>query len=167
MRSFIGAAFWVVLTGCSAGDTDPAGETDSEPGDSETVDTDDTSDTQVETTVSYQEDIQPIWTEYCTDCHDDDRAPDLRAVNSYDELLGGESDDLCVGGEHMPHVVPGEPESSFLLYRVTGDWPEAVDEDCEDIMPGNPNGPDVPLNELDPDAVALISTWIAEGALDN
>lgn len=118
------------------------------------------------TTVSYQAQIQPIWEEHCLGCHNF-HTPHLGDGESRKNLLEELSWFECVGGENVPFVVPGKPEESFLLNRLTGVWPNDVSGDCVRPMPADVNGIDTPLASIDPDAVDLIRTWIAEGAADN
>ena len=93
--------------------------------------------------VDFVREIQPLLASRCYDCHG--QAKDkggLRLNEARHALRGGES------GE--PAVVPGRPESSLLLKRVTTN-----DED--DLMPRK--GPRLTAAEI-----ALLRRWIEEGA---
>lgn len=94
-------------------------------------------------TVDYFEQVQPILEAKCYSCHQGGKAKgDLRLDELAAALEGGESDGAA--------ITPGKPAHSAILARVT-----TKDED--DFMP--PKGD--PLTE---DEVALLRTWISEGA---
>lgn len=99
-----------------------------------------------ERTVSWNEDVRPILAEHCLQCHGPDpatREADLRL----DTPEGLRAD---LGG--YAAVVPGEPEESELLYRVTTD-------DARELMP--------PADHAEPltaDEVNVLRRWIEEGA---
>lgn len=92
-------------------------------------------------TVSYSEDIQPIFSENCTSCHGGSGGLWL---DSYERVLAGSSRGAV--------VEPGDPGESELYLRVTGE--------SEPRMPLNSS----PLSDDDIDA---IRTWISEGAPNN
>ncbi|MHB8865955.1 MAG: DUF1549 domain-containing protein, partial [Pirellulaceae bacterium] len=97
--------------------------------------------------VDYQRDVQPILAERCLHCHGQDAATregGLRLDVRESVLQGGDS------GE--PAIVPGEPDESELIRRVTCD-----DED--EMMP--------PVEEnkrLSDAQVEILKRWINEGA---
>jgi len=88
--------------------------------------------------VSFQNDIQPIFNQSCISCHDGSLFPDLRAENSYNELI---NEDL---------VVPGDENASELFKRLNGDG---------SLMP-----PGSPLSQSN---IKLVGQWINEGAKNN
>ena len=94
--------------------------------------------------VNYSTEIQPIFTNNCTNCHGNSGGLDL---TSYDNLMAGNSD-------HGPVIIPNDSENSILIQKL------GVDPPFFDRMPLN--GP-----YLDAATILLIATWIDEGALDN
>jgi hypothetical protein len=93
--------------------------------------------------VDYFQQIQPLLEARCTECHQGTKAKGgLRLDTLADALKGGESDGAA--------ITPGKPDHSALIARITSD-----DEDA--IMP--PKG-----KPLTKDEIALLTTWIKEGA---
>jgi mono/diheme cytochrome c family protein len=110
-------------------------------------------DSDPDTQVSYQADIQPIFSERCKTCHTPGGAAPIGLqftgldLSSHQTVLAG-----AIAG---PVVVPGQPCASVLLGKVS---------------PGPPFGSRMPLNGppfLSDRQLQLIHDWIAEGALDN
>lgn len=104
--------------------------------------------------VTFSGDVQPIFTSICavTGCHVEghETGLDLREDHSYALLVD-------VGSEHYPpmkRVVPGEPDSSVLYLKVSGD------PITGDRMPLG--GPALSARQID-----HIRTWILEGAQDD
>lgn len=92
-------------------------------------------------TVSYREDIAPLLKKDCVSCHGGQIG---LYVDSYDTLLAGSSWGKV--------VIPGDTSNSTLLQRIKGE-----------IQPRMPlNRPSMSLEEI-----ALIETWIREGAANN
>ena len=95
--------------------------------------------------IDFSRDIQPIFAEHCTTCHGPDEQKgglNLTRENSlYGKLKSGE-----------PALVPGKPESSELIYRITT-------QDIDELMPPPEHG-----TRLKPAEVTLIRQWISEGA---
>lgn len=89
--------------------------------------------------VSYQDEIIPLWVEYCVECHNGVIPPDLRNDVSYDELLDG-------------YVVPGNAGESILYQSLLG-------SDGIELMPPGAMWPDEKIN--------LVRNWINQGALNN
>jgi hypothetical protein len=148
--------FSTVLIGCATDPaSSPADELPTEP---------------VEGDVSYASDVQPIWDAYCVDCHTAghhrpvlDRGPDALLTTA---------DSGCGGADgRFEYVVPGDPDASFLIYKLTlgGDLdvadPANAPQTCTRAMPET--YPGEPLEDVDPAAVETIRRWIAQGALDN
>ena len=90
---------------------------------------------------SYQNDIQPIFDQYCINCHGNSAG---LSVHTYNDLMKG-SDSGAV-------VVPSDPDSSELYLQMDFTSP-----------PGMPLGKDPLPAEL----VELIRLWIQEGAENN
>lgn len=97
--------------------------------------------------IDFQRQIQPILAEHCTICHGadgNDRKSELRLDVRSNALKGGESG--------LPAIVPGKPEESQLIHRITS-------SDADIVMP--PGDHNKPLSEIQIDRLTL---WIAEGA---
>ena len=88
--------------------------------------------------VSFQDDIQPIFTANCISCHNATIAnPDLREGNSYNAIV-------------PDYVIAGDAENSELYQK----------------LPGN-NHPIETGSPLDVEEIALIKGWIDQGAENN
>ena len=93
--------------------------------------------------IDYFKDVQPILEAKCTECHRGTKAKGGLHLDSLaDAMKGGKSDGAA--------VEPGKPDHSSIIARIMSD-----DED--EVMP--PKGK--PLNK---DEIALLTTWIKEGA---
>jgi hypothetical protein len=94
--------------------------------------------------VDFVRDIRPIFKAHCYDCHSgDNRKSGLRLDVKAAAMKGGDN--------HGPDIVPGKPQESPLVHLLTTD-----NED--EIMP--PKG-----GPLSSEEIALITRWIAEGAV--
>ncbi|MEW4569491.1 PSD1 and planctomycete cytochrome C domain-containing protein [Tautonia sp. JC769] len=94
---------------------------------------------------SYNRDVRPILSEHCFSCHGPDsegRKADLR-LDRFDAATADR------GG--YAALVPGDPESSELVYRIESD-------DALDVMP--PPGSHKSLSD---DQQAVIRAWVASG----
>lgn len=97
--------------------------------------------------VDFDQDIRPILSDNCFQCHGPDaaqREAELRLDTK--SGLFGDLDDYKV-------VAPGDLEKSELVYRI-------AHEDPEERMP--PEDADRHLKDSE---IALIKTWISEGAI--
>src|SRR2546430_229468 len=103
-------------------------------------------------------DIQPIFDSACTRCHAT-RSPFLTKASSR-ESLGGMS--ACTsGGKPIAYVVPGQPEQSFLFYKLGGETAlQPVGVDCGGEMPAG--GPSLAVTK--PDGVEGGRPWVLAGA---
>lgn len=92
-------------------------------------------------TVSYSRDIQPIFDQYCIACHGGQAGLWLDA---YEHVMAG--------SQRGPVVIPGDPENSEIIRRLTGI-----------------SQPAMPLGQppLPPEKIDAIRRWIAEGAPKN
>src|SRR5687768_9751747 len=97
--------------------------------------------------VSYARDVLPLFQQYCLGCHQPAKAGGNYIMISRDALL-------LKGDSDQPGIVPGKPQDSYLLAKVT------PGKDGKASMPrGQP-----PLSGRD---VALITKWITQGAVDD
>jgi hypothetical protein len=109
----------------------------------------------------YQADIQPIWEQYCGECHiDGPRRPRLTAALSYDSLVGATTQSCADGRPEATLVVPGHPEQSYLAHSIGDETSFGPDSACDARMPYMKTV----LMKQDPAAVEKIRRWIAEGA---
>ena len=92
-------------------------------------------------TVSYRQDIQPIFNRNCVSCHGGQAGLYL---DSYDHVMAGSGRGRV--------VIPGDPQASELVQRITGA-----------SQPRMPMG-GAPLPASDIDAIV---TWVAEGTPNN
>ncbi|WP_243838987.1 DUF1553 domain-containing protein [Prosthecobacter fusiformis] len=94
--------------------------------------------------VNFYKEVMPILEANCFSCHQGSKTKgDLKLDSLADALKGGESDG--------PAIVPGKPEKSSLLARIS-----TTDEDY--IMP--PKGHPLKKEQID-----VIQRWISEGAV--
>lgn len=89
--------------------------------------------------------IRPLLNTHCTACHGGVKQQGGVSFIYRDQVL-------AIGESGNPTVVPGKPDQSELMYRITTD-------DLDDLMPQSDHGP-----RLQPAEVALIRQWIEEGA---
>ncbi len=95
----------------------------------------------VTTSISFQRDVLPIFTQICVKCHGGEKTNKSLVLKSYDEIMQG--------SENGPVVIPGDPSKSVL-----------VDMIVQGKMPKN--GP-----KLLPKQIQTIVNWINAGAPDN
>lgn len=98
--------------------------------------------------VSFARDVLPIFTASCAECHVAERTSGV-ALGTYEQVTTSVGEQY---GERV--VVPGDAAGSPLLDKVG---------------PSPRFGQRMPLGRgaLAPDQIALIRTWIDDGALDN
>ncbi len=97
--------------------------------------------------VDFQRQVQPILAEHCTLCHGVDtdvRKAELRIDVRVNALAGGESG--------MAAIVPGQPDASEMIRRITS-------LDADTVMP--PKDHNKPLSDTQ---IATLKQWITEGA---
>lgn len=116
-------------------------------------------------TVSFANDVQPIFDKQCVSCHGPDHPGgpagdmDLTDGLSYGNLVFQPTSDGCM--QEVPdsvRVVAFDTESSMLWLKTLPD-----DRRCGVPMPWGTDG----LGIIAPDEFAIIETWILEGAQDN
>ena len=93
----------------------------------------------------FQQNIQPILTDHCLDCHS-------TATRSAGGLRLDDRDAVLTGGKSGPAIIPGKPDESLLIHRVLGDDPAKA---------RMPKGEDEPLSAKE---IADLKAWIAQGA---
>jgi hypothetical protein len=98
-----------------------------------------------EQTAFFDQNIQPILTNHCYDCHS-------TQTRSAGGLLVDDRDALLKGGKSGPAIIPGKPDDSLLLQRV-------LSTDTKTRMP---KGEDEPLSAKE---IADLKVWIQQGAL--
>ena len=92
---------------------------------------------------SFSEDVRPALERRCAVCH--------QGPNAQKGLRVGSVKALLAGGESGSAVIPGDPEGSLLVAKISGEKPE---------MP--PTG-----DPLTKEEVATIRGWVQEGAIDD
>ncbi|MGO9115530.1 MAG: c-type cytochrome domain-containing protein [Thermoguttaceae bacterium] len=92
--------------------------------------------------ITYEEHVRPVFREHCFACHNQGKATNDLALDSYERIRkGGASGEV---------VTPGDPDGSYLFSLVTHkDQPH---------MP--PGGDKIPANKIE-----ILRQWIAAGAL--
>ncbi|MEM8956088.1 MAG: c-type cytochrome domain-containing protein [Verrucomicrobiota bacterium] len=93
----------------------------------------------------YLEYVHPILEAKCNECHNEDKIKGDLRMDTYELLMVGSE------GSPYPTVIPGDPEESELIVRVT------LPEDDGDFMP--PKGPGLTEEEI-----AILKLWIGAGA---
>ena len=97
--------------------------------------------------LQFNRDIRPILSEKCFQCH----GPDSKKRDSGLRLDVGDA--ATTERQGVRAIVPGQPDASELLLRVTSDDPD-------EIMPP----PSAKIGTLSPQEIATLRRWIAEGA---
>lgn len=92
----------------------------------------------------YAKQINPIFEKNCVSCHGDAKTKGGLRLDSYELLMQG--------GKDGNVIIPGRPEQSLLLVRVT------LPPDHKQFMPAEGNPP------LKSDEIAWISAWVRDGA---
>ena len=96
--------------------------------------------------ISYYQDIRPIFQANCVGCHQPSKDNGDYVMTDFKRLLAG--------GEDAIAIVPGKPDESYLIEEITPDFEGSAE------MPKKKD----PLHKTE---IALIRTWITEGALDD
>ncbi|MDA0346290.1 MAG: hypothetical protein O3C43_03055 [Verrucomicrobia bacterium] len=97
-----------------------------------------------ENTSVYISHIQPIFEDYCFQCHSSEKIKGEFRLDSFEMLMAG--------GVNGDALVPGDSEASSLIHRIH------LLPDNEEHMP--PDGKPQPSDEI----VSLVSWWIDQGA---
>lgn len=93
----------------------------------------------------FNRDIRPILTKHCTACHGGVKAAGGVSFVYRDKAL-------ATGKSGEPTIVPGQPDASELIRRITSDDPD-------EVMPKPEHGPRLSTTD-----VATLRQWIADGA---
>ncbi|HZJ55242.1 MAG TPA: c-type cytochrome domain-containing protein [Myxococcaceae bacterium] len=105
---------------------------------------------------SFLAEVSRVLARACADCHGGISPAaqlSLEAGTSYGDLVNVPAAVSCRG---EPRVTPGDPDHSVLLLKMSG-------ADCGQRMP--PTNPT--YYDHAPDELALVRTWIQNGAPDN
>lgn len=87
--------------------------------------------------------IQPLFAGKCVSCHNPEKTKGKLQMHT--------AAALAAGGDSGPAIVPGKPDESLLLQRIS------LPAGHDDIMP--PEG-----DPVTPDEIAAVRSWISEGA---
>ena len=97
--------------------------------------------TAIPETVSYSNDIQPLWDQNCISCHKSGgTAPDLTSANSYAALTN-----------NSKYIVAGNASISLVYKLMTGT--------ASPLMPTS--------GKISDSKLAILEKWINAGALNN
>jgi mono/diheme cytochrome c family protein len=97
-------------------------------------------------TVSFNRDVRPILSDNCFQCH----GPDEKKREAGLRLDVREA--ALKGGDGGPAFVEGKPDVSEMVKRITS-------ADADELMPPRKSN-----KTLQPEQVAILKKWIAEGA---
>src|SRR5271157_3876803 len=92
--------------------------------------------------ITYEEHVRPIFREHCFACHNQGKATNDLALDSYERIRKG--------GASGEAITPGDPDGSYLYSLVS--------HKDEPHMP--PKGDKLPAEKLE-----ILRKWIAGGAL--
>lgn len=118
--------------------------------------------------VTYDDDVQVLFAQRCTTCHHAGSLINVDIQNPFNPETGlvfanntwaeeWPADYAPLNGRWTRNVVPGEPDSSFLMAKLTGD---------SDTIANNHGGEPMPLRipPLTEEQLGLVETWITNGA---
>jgi hypothetical protein len=118
--------------------------------------------------VTYDDDVQALFAQRCTDCHHAGSPINVDIQNPFNPETGlvnsnntwaeeWPADYAGFNGRYTRNVVPGDPDSSFLMAKLTGD---------SDAVPGGHGGGAMPLQiaPLTEAEIGVLETWITNGA---
>ncbi|MCE0917373.1 MULTISPECIES: hypothetical protein [unclassified Pseudomonas] len=105
---------------------------------------------------SFRKTIQPMLDTYCVSCHLQGSAPEdlvLQRGSAYRQLVG-----IASVQSTLKRVVPGDPQASYLLHKLTGDQ----------LSVGG-KGVAMPFGQAQADTqlIQAVQAWIASGAPNN
>jgi len=93
--------------------------------------------------VDFAQQVQPLLETKCVECHNPEKTKGKLQMHTAAAVMKG--------GENGEIIVPGQPDKSELVKRIT------LHKGDDDVMPPKSDG-------LLPDQVAVLKQWIAEGA---
>lgn len=105
---------------------------------------------QAADTVSFNEKIQPILSEYCYQCHGPDSG--TREPKKSPLRLDRKADAFAPRDGDKPVLIPGDAANSEVMKRI-------LTKDEDDIMP-----PPKSHKKMKPEEIALLKQWITQGA---
>ena len=100
-------------------------------------------------TISFADEVVPIFTQYCWVCHPPNGGLDLSAPLAFENLVNVES----IGFPPNMRVVPYKPMESVLWLKVIHSGTYGLD------MP--------PTGAISTEELTVIRSWIEQGAMDN
>jgi hypothetical protein len=107
-------------------------------------------------TVSYEEDIEPLFRQYlCLNCHSNPANSNF-SVATYELFL---TPGMQASSRSLLPIKAGDPDSSYVLWKLAGLGPQG-EPITGTRMPQGSGG-------MTPADQAMIRAWIEEGALNN
>lgn len=155
------AAAMLCIGGCSRTEDGESGAVEDADGGATTMQA--TSD-GAPATVSYRDDVRPIFATRCTSCHHADNAVGISIVDPFDPetgLVGSKNTWAEVhpeGNTPELNVAPGDPDNSFLIDKISN--PNLDPAVAGNFMPWN-------IPRLTAEELAALRTWIADGAAND
>lgn len=126
---------------------------------------------ETDDSVTYDDDVQVLFAQRCTTCHHASSPINVDIQNPFTPETGlvysnntwaeeWPADYASLNGRYTRNVVPGDPDSSFLMAKLT---------DAYDQIPNNHGGEVMPLQipRLTEAEVGVLETWITNGAQDD
>ncbi|HTV19205.1 MAG TPA: hypothetical protein VMG12_11055 [Polyangiaceae bacterium] len=116
-----------------------------------------------DTSITYSDDVRPIFNQRCTTCHYSSTpiGVDIQNPFSAERGLVNSKNSWAIeapGLTDEDNVVPGDPDSSFLIDKLTGNLPD-------DGKGGSPMPYQVP--PLDEEQIGILEQWVTDGAKDD
>ncbi len=120
--------------------------------------------------VSFAQDIQPIFNDQCTSCHNSTSLRgglDLTAPGSWGRLVNIATSPTCSAAvPNVPRVKSSDTAGS-MLWRKTKPVDQSATGRCGDPMPNIMSASSPGLGVSSPSQFAKIEAWIQQGALNN
>jgi len=110
------------------------------------------------TVPKYAADIQPLWDQLCTSCHDSTSPSggmNLLSGSSYSNLVGVNGTNKCGGGSQIQRVRASQPNNSLLVKKIEGTCGTRMPQNNQSYFVDNPGH------------ITRIRSWILAGALNN
>jgi hypothetical protein len=107
-----------------------------------------------ESAPTFKADVMPIFQRHCLPCHAEESFnPSALALDDHGLLMKG--------GEHGAAVVPGKPDESLLMKKVTDDPPFG---DRMPMRPKRRKNPDQRPTRLTEEEIGVLREWVSAGA---